>query len=68
MNWSSIVAFVESLAPVLKPMLLNLEDNTIQPAIKAYLASENPNNDLVQLLGALDQGIDAFIKMELNKI
>lgn len=68
MNWTSIVAFVESLAPVLKPMLLNLEANTIQPAIKTYLASENPNSDLVQLLTALDAGIDAFIQMEINKI
>ena len=68
MNLANILAFVHGLAPVLEPMLLNLEQNTIQPAIKAYLASENPNSDLVQLLTALDAALDAFAQGEIKKL
>ena len=68
MTMAQVLAFLGSLAPVLEPILLNLEQNTLQPAIKAYLASQNPNSDLVQLLTALDGALDAFAQVEIKKI
>lgn len=68
MSFASIMAFVSGLAPILEPMLLNLEQNTLQPAIKEYLASQNPNSDLVQFLTALDAALDSFAQMEIKKI
>lgn len=68
MTLAQVLSFLSSLAPVLEPVLLNLEANTVQPAIKAYLASENPNSDLVQLLTVLNTAIDAFVQVEIKKI
>lgn len=68
MNLTSFMAFLQSFAPVLEPVLLNLEQNNVQPEIKALIAKMNPNSDLAQLLTAIDAGLDAFIQAEIKKI
>lgn len=65
---AQILAFLAEFGPILEPILMNIEQNTLQPAIKAYLASQNPNSDLVALLTALDGALDAFAQAEIKKL
>lgn len=68
MNWTQVLAFLANFAPILEPVLMDIEENTLQPAIKAYLATQNPNSDLVQFLTAIDGALDAFAQMEIKKL
>lgn len=67
MTIAQILVFLQGLLPALEPILVN-EENALQAQIKAYLAAQNQNSDLVQLLVAIDGALDAFAQMEIKKI
>lgn len=68
MTLAQIIAMFSGLGPLLEPVLLNLEQNQVQPELKALIGTLNPNSDLAQLLLALDAGLDAFIQAEIKKL
>ena len=67
MSLTQILAFFSGLAPLLEPILMNLEQNTIQPQLKALIAKET-SPDLKALLTALDSALDAFAQVEITKL
>lgn len=68
MTLAQIIAMFSGLGPLLEPVLLNLEQNQVQPELKALIGTLNSNSDLAQLLLALDAGLDAFIQAEIKKL
>ena len=64
---NSIIAFLTSFAPIVEPILLNVEQNTIQPKLKALIDTV-PDADLKMFLQGVDTALDALIKAEISKI
>ena len=64
---SSIEAILKTLAPVLEPLIMNLEQNQIQPELKAIIAGVS-SPDLKALFLALDAGLDSFAQTEIQKL
>ena len=67
MSLAQILSFLAGLAPVIEPVLVNLENNTIQPELKTLIAGVS-SPDLKALLTGLDQALDAFVQTEITKI
>ncbi len=67
MNFAGLLALLSNIGPVLEPLLLNLEQNQVQPALQALIAKET-SPDLKALLSALDAAIDAFAQLEIKKL
>ncbi len=67
MSLVQILGFLSGLAPVIEPVLLNIENGTIQPEIKALIAQVS-SPDLKALLTGLDEALDAFIKTDIQKL
>lgn len=67
MSFASIMSLLGSLGPVLEPILMNLEQGTVQPELKA-LIDKVSSPDLKLLLQALDAAFDAFAQAEIKKM
>jgi hypothetical protein len=66
MNLEQILAFLAPFAPMLKQELLQLDSAGISE-LNALIA-EVSSPDLQALLQALASGLDAFAKLEINKL
>ena len=67
MNLTQILDFLKGLGPVLEPILLNAEQNNLQPELKK-LIDQVQSPDLKALLVALDGALDAFLQSEIKKL
>lgn len=67
MSLAQILSFLSGFAPVLEPILLNLEQNNLQPELQALIAQVS-SPDLKLLLQALDGALDAFSQAEIKKL
>jgi hypothetical protein len=67
MNLSQVLAFLMTMAPVIEPVLLNIENGTIQPELKKLIAGVT-NPELNALLTGIDGALDAFVKTEIGKV
>ncbi len=67
MTFAQIMSYLAGVAPVLEPILLNLDANTVQPELQKLIASVS-SPDLKALLQALDGALDAFAKLEIQKL
>lgn len=67
MNLTTILAYLAPFEALLKPELLSLEDQG-QQELKKLIASNISSPDLQALLMALDGALDAFAKLEINKL
>jgi hypothetical protein len=68
MNWQQILAFLHTLAPVAEPILMNIEQNQVQPELKKLIDQIPDGNDLKPLLQALDTALDAYAQGEIKKL
>lgn len=66
-SFAAIIAFLNPFVPLLKPELLQVEDG-LQSQIKAAIPTLVGSPDLQAFLVAVDSGIDAFVKVEINKL
>ena len=67
MTIAQILALLTQIAPVLEPILLNLEQNQVQPELKK-LIDQVQSPDLKLLLSALDSALDGFLQSEIQKL
>lgn len=67
MSLAQILAFIAPLAGSLEPILVSLDQNTVQPELKALIAGVS-SPDLKALLTAIDAGLDAFAQIEIQKL
>lgn len=67
MSLAQILSFLSGLAPVLEPILLNLENNTVQPELQKLIAGVS-SPDLKALLVALDGALSSFVAAEIQKL
>lgn len=67
MSLAQILALLSSFAPAIEGVLLNLEQNQVQPELQKLIASVG-SPDLKLLLQALDGAIDAFAQAEIKKL
>ena len=67
MNWTSIVALLGAIEPVLLPIVKDLENNTLQPELQKLIGQVS-DPALQSFLKALDQGLTNFVNAELAKI
>lgn len=67
MTLAQVLAFLVPLAPVIEPILMNFEQNTAQPEIKALIGTVT-SPDLKAFFMALDGAIDAFAQVEIQKV
>lgn len=68
MTLAQVLAFLGPLGPVIEPILMNLEQNTLQPEIKLLISNNVTSPDLKALLMALDAALDAFAQVEIQKV
>jgi hypothetical protein len=59
--------YLPLLGPILKPVLVALETETIQPELKKLIAGVS-SPDMKEFLTVLDEAIDAFAMLEINKL
>jgi hypothetical protein len=67
MNLSKFLQFFQTLAPILEPMLLNLEKTTILPELQK-LADATSSPDIKQFLQYLITAVDGFAQNEIGKL
>jgi hypothetical protein len=69
--WTQILSFLTAFAPFIEPVLLNIENNEIQPELKKLIATI-PNSgstaSLYNLLMGIDTALDQFVKAEISKV
>lgn len=67
MDFKSILALLSPFVAMIEPILLNLEQNQVQPELKKLIDGIS-SPDLKALLMALDKGLDEFIQLEIKKL
>ena len=67
MNWTSVIALLGAIEPVLQPIITELENNTLQPELQK-LINNITDPALKAFLLAVDQGLTNFVNAELAKI
>lgn len=67
MNLASLLALLAPFVGIVEPILLNLEQNQVQPELKKLIDGVS-SPDLKALLLALDQALDGFIQLEIKKL
>ena len=67
MNLASVIALLAPFASIVEPILLNLEQNQVQPELKKLIDGVS-SPDLKALLTALDQALDGFAQIEIKKL
>lgn len=67
MNLDRVGAFLKGLGQVIEPILEKLEQNTLQPLIKAAIAKEQ-DAELKAFFLALDALLEALVLAEMKKL
>lgn len=67
LTWIQIQAFLGPLVAGLEPMIMN-EETTLNSDLKALIAQKVASPDLQAALTALDSALDAFAKIEIQKL
>lgn len=67
MNLQAIITLLAPFASIVEPILLNLEQNQVQPELQKLIAGVS-SPDLKALLTALASAIDGFAQMEIKKL
>ncbi len=66
---AQIIAFLKPMEMFLGPLLLNVENNTLQPKLKAWIAEiPDSETELKAFLTSVDGALDALVKVEIGKI
>ena len=67
MTLAQILSFLTGLAPILEPVLVNLEQGELQPELQKLIASVT-NPELNAFLTGIDTALTSFLNAEIAKI
>ncbi len=67
MSAAQILKILMVVGPFLEPMLLKLENDSVQPELKKLIEGVT-NPELKAFLMAVDAELDSFIKTEIAKV